>query len=204
MSKITTAVFDVGNVLFQWNLRLLFEKLIADPEELDWFMAHVMTMEWHLEHDAGKPLAQMRAERVKLFPEHAALIDAYFTRFNETIPGPVPGSHAIVEALAARDVPLFAITNFGTEFWDGFYPEEPIFRHFSDIIVSGREKMIKPDPAIFQLALNRFGLAPGEAIFIDDNLANVDAARANGFVAHHFQDADGLRAELAHLGVLND
>jgi 2-haloacid dehalogenase len=202
MSKITAVVFDVGNVLFQWNLRALFEKLIADQGELDWFMANVMTMEWHLQHDAGKPLYEMRAERTVLFPDHADLIDAYITRFNETIPGPVPGSLEIVEELAARGVPLFAITNFGAEFWDGFSPSQPIFGHFCDIVVSGREKLIKPDPAIYQLALRRFGLAAGEALFVDDNLANVIAAQDNGFAGHHFKDAAGLRAELKALALL--
>lgn len=200
---ITTVVFDVGKVLFQWDLRHLFAKLIEDPDELDWFMTNVMTAEWHFEHDAGKPLAQMRAERVAQFPAYADYIDAYLTRFNETIPGAVPGSLEIVDALAARGVPLYAITNFGAEFWDEFYPSQSIFRHFRDIVVSGRERLVKPDPAIYRLALRRFGLAPGEAIFIDDSLPNVVAARANGFAAHHFKDAAGLRAELTELSLLD-
>ena len=98
--------------------------------------------------------------------------------------------------LAERGVPLFAITNFGAEFWDMFRPTQPIFDYFGDIIVSGVEKLVKPDPAIYTLALRRFGLQPGEAIFIDDNLDNVISARANGFVAHHFHDAETLRTEL--------
>lgn len=203
MIQISTVVFDVGNVLFRWDLRHLFEKLIADSEELDWFLANVVTPEWHFEHDAGKPLAQMQAELTQLFPDYAPHIAAYTQRFNETIPGQVEGSLEIVEELAERGVPLFAITNFGAEFWDGFYPTQPVFAHFRDIVVSGREKLVKPDPAIYQLALARFGLKPNTAIFIDDNLANVDAARANGFAAHHFRDALTLRNELTALGFLD-
>lgn len=90
--------------------------------------------------------------------------------------------------LTAQDVPLFAITNFGAEFWDMFRPTQPIFDLFGDIVVSGVEKLAKPDPAIYALALERFGLQPGEAIFVDDNHANVVSARANGFAAHHFTD----------------
>ena len=108
----------------------------------------------------------------------------------------MPGSFEILEELAARGAPLFAITNFGAEFWDMFRPTQPIFDHFRDIIVSGVEKMVKPDAEIYQLALIRFGLAPGEAIFIDDSLTNVEAARENGFVGHHFSDAETLRREL--------
>jgi 2-haloacid dehalogenase len=203
MTKITTVVFDVGKVLFEWDLRHLFAKLIGDEQELEYFVTHVVTPQWHFQHDAGRPLAEMVAERTAEFPQYAELIDAYATRFNETIPGPIEGSLEIVIELAERRVPLFAITNFGAEFWDSFRPTQPIFDHFGDIIVSGVEKMVKPDPAIYALALDRFALQPGEAIFIDDNHDNIISARANGFVAHHFTDAPMLRAELTELGLLN-
>ena len=201
MTKATTVVFDVGRVLVQWDLRHLFVKLIDSAAELDWFLANVVTPEWHFQHDAGRPLAEMLPELKAQYPAYAAHIDAYAARFNETIPGPVAGSFEIVEELSARGVTLYAITNFGAEFWDGFRPTQPIFNHFRDIIVSGVEKMVKPDAAIYQLALSRFNLSPGEAIFIDDNLPNVMAARENGFVAHHFTNAPALRAELAALGL---
>lgn len=202
MPQISTVVFDVGRVLFEWDLRHLFAKLIRDPDELDWFLEHVVTPEWHFQHDAGRPLADMAAELTAQYPHYGHLIEAYRTRFNETIPGPVPGSLEVVDELAARGVPLFAITNFGAEFWDMFRSTQPIFDLFGDIIVSGVEKLVKPDPAIYALALERFGLQPGEAIFVDDNHANVISARANGFAAHHFTDADTLRSELKSLGLL--
>ena len=202
MTKITTVVFDVGKVLFEWDLRHLFAKLIDDKDELKYFVTHVVTPEWHFQHDAGRPLAEMVPERIAEFPKYAAFIDAYATRFNETIPGPVKGSLEIVSELAERRVPLFAITNFGAEFWDMFRPTQPIFDHFGDIIVSGVEKLLKPDPAIYALALERFGLEPGEAIFIDDNHDNVLSARANGFAAHHFENSEGLRRELTSLNLL--
>ncbi|MEP7350974.1 MAG: HAD family phosphatase [Sphingorhabdus sp.] len=202
MTRTTTVVFDVGRVLFQWNLRYLFAKLIDDPRELDWFLNNVVTEEWHFQHDAGRPLAEMVAERSAEFPQYAAHIDSYAERFLETIPGPVKGSLEILEELVAQDVPLFAITNFGAEFWNMFRPTQPIFDHFHDIIVSGVEKMVKPDPAIYALALRRFGLARDEAFFVDDNNENVMAARVNGFVAHHFTGAAALREELTLIGLL--
>ena len=199
---IRAVVFDVGRVLVQWDMRHLFAKLIDDQEELDWFVQNVVTTEWHFQADAGRALADMVAERKAEFPDHSEHLDAYATRFNETIPGPVPGSYEIVGELAARDVPLFAITNFGAEFWAGFRPTQPVFDHFRDVVVSGEEKLTKPDPAIYRLALDRFGLAAGEGLFVDDSLTNVEAARANGFHAHHFVDAPTLRAELEALGLL--
>ena len=202
MRDVEAVVFDVGRVLIQWELRALFEKLIDDPAELDWFLANVVTEEWHFQHDAGRPLGEMVPERQAEFVEHAALIEAYATRFLETIPGRVPGTAALVERLAARGMPLYAITNFGAEFWAMFRPTEPVLDRFAEIVVSGQEKLAKPDPAIFELAAGRFGHAPGAMLFIDDNLANVDAARSLGWQVHHFTDAKGLEGDLATRGLI--
>ena len=193
---IKNVIFDVGRVLFQWDLRHLFQKMIDDPEELDWFLENVVTVRWHFEHDAGRPLADMLPERIALFPKYEEHIRAYAVRFNETIPSPVEGSLPIVEELAAKNVPLYAITNFGAEFWDGFRPTKPIFDHFTDIVVSGREKLAKPDLAIYRLAIERFGIAAEESLFIDDMPANIEAAQQLGIKGHLFQSADSLRYEL--------
>ena len=195
-------VFDVGRVLFQWQLAALFEKLIDDRDELEWFLAHVVTEEWHFEHDRGRPLADMVPERIALFPRYEAHIRAYATRFNETVPGPVEGSHELVERLAARGVPLFCLTNFGDEFWEMFRPTQPIFDHFADIIVSGVEKVAKPDPRIYEIVEARTGRTGDALFFTDDNPANIAAARARGWNAHLFTDAAGLEAALAQAGLL--
>ena len=198
MSHLVEAVvFDVGRVLYQWQLRALFAKLIEDPAELDWFLANVVTEEWHFQHDAGRPLADMVAERQAQFPGHADLIAAYPTRFDETIPGPVSGSIELVERLDARGVPLFAITNFGAEFWATFRPTAPVFGRFRDIVVSGVERLVKPDPAIFRLAERRFGHRAAAMLFIDDNADNIASAAQLGWQVHHFTHAAALEVDLA-------
>jgi 2-haloacid dehalogenase len=202
MTEISAVIFDVGRVLFHWDLRHLFEKLIAARDELDWFLETVVTPEWHFQHDAGRLLDDMVNERSAEFPQYAGLIEAYRFRFNETILGPVEGSLEIVRELADRGVPLYAITNFGAEFWDRFRPTQPIFDLFTGIIVSGFEMLVKPDPAIYQLALRRFGLQAGAGLFIDDNEANVTAARANGFSVHQFIDTPTLRKDPIFAGLL--
>lgn len=199
---IAAVVFDVGRVIVQWDMRCLFGKLIADSAELDWFLANVVTEEWHFQHDAGRPLAEMVPERIAQFPAYAPHIEAYATRFNETVPGPVPGTLELVEALHGAGLPLFAITNFGAEFWAQFRPEWPVFERFGDIVVSGVEKIAKPDPAIFALAARRFGHAPGAMLFIDDNAANIASAQACGWQAHHFRDAEGLAEDLRERGLI--
>lgn len=199
----TAVVFDVGRVLFQWQLGALFGKLIDDPVELEWFLSHVVTEEWHFEHDRGRALADMVPERIALFPQYEAHIRAYATRFNETVPGPVEGSHDIVERLAAAGVPLFCLTNFGDEFWQVFRPTQPIFDHFEDIIVSGVEKVAKPEPRIYELVEQRSRRAGAQLFFTDDNPANIAAAEARGWNAHLFTDAAGLEAALAGAGILS-
>ena len=195
-------VFDVGRVLYQWQLRTLFEKLIADRDELDWFLANVVTEEWHFEHDRGRPLAEMIPERIALFPDYAAHIRAYGARFNETIPGPVEGTHDIVRRLSSAAVPLYCLTNFGHEFWAGFRPTEPLFDLFDDIVVSGTEKVVKPDPRIYQIVEQRSGRT-GDALFLtDDNPDNIDAAKARGWDAHLFTDAAALTTQLEQAGLL--
>lgn len=199
---IEAVVWDIGRVLVQWSQRALYEKLIADPAERDWFLANVVTEEWHFRHDAGEPLADMVGERAARFPEHRALIEAYAERWLETIPGPVEGTHALVEELAARGVPLYCITNFGADTWAMFRPSLPLLDRFRDIVVSGHERLIKPDHAIFRLAERRFGHAPATMLFIDDNAANVAAARDCGWQAHHFAAAAPLAAELRSAGLI--
>ena len=200
--QIEAVVFDVGKVLVRWERDLPFRRLIPDEAQRADFMDAVIPLDWHAQHDAGRPAEEMIAERSALFPQHAALIRAWLTHFNETIPGPVPGSPAIVEELAARAVPLYAITNFGADTWAGFVPHWPLRTQFIDILVSGEEQLAKPDPAIYALAAARFGRSPGSMLFVDDSVANVEAARTCGWHAHHFVDAAGLRADLVERGLL--
>ncbi|MBS0502296.1 MAG: HAD family phosphatase [Proteobacteria bacterium] len=195
-------VFDVGNVLFSWDPRFLYERLIDDDRALDAFLRDVVTHEWHFQHDAGRPFAETQAELSALYPEHAELIAAWGPRFNDSVGPAVPGMLDLVEELATRDVPLFAITNFSGEFWPPFRDTQPVFRHFRDIIVSGDEKLVKPDRAIYDLALARFGMPAEELIFIDDRAENVAGAGTAGMRGHHFRDAATLRAELRSLGLL--
>jgi 2-haloacid dehalogenase len=195
-------VFDIGRVLFDWNLKYLFAKLIDEQAQLDWFLAHVLTEDWHFQSDGGRPLAEMVAELRGRHTEHAPLIDAYRDRFNETVDRPIAGTHALVRRLHAAGVPLYALTNFGAEFFAGFRPTEPIFELFDDIVVSGEECVAKPDPRIYEIAEKRFGYPPEVLLFTDDNPHNIAAAQERGWRTHLFTDAASLEAELIRRGLL--
>jgi 2-haloacid dehalogenase len=196
-------IFDVGLVLYDWDPRFLYERLIEDDRVLEAFLRDVVTREWHFQHDAGRPFAETSAELSAQYPEHAELISVWGPRFIDSIGEPIPGMHGLVAELDAAGVPLFGITNFSGEFWPPFRAREAaLFDRFRDIVVSGDEKLTKPDAAIYHLALARFGLQPHDAVFIDDNLANVAGARAVGIHAIHFTDAASLRDQLIAVGLL--
>jgi 2-haloacid dehalogenase len=199
----TAAIFDVGNVLYGWDPEAFLARQLPDEEARLRFIEEVGLWEWHDALDGGRSFAEARDELSGRFPHYSEVIAAWGDRFGETIEDAVPGVHAIVEALDARGVPLFAITNFSADFWTPFEARESaFFARFRDIVVSGREKLLKPDPAIYRLALERFGLAPHEALFIDDRAINVEGAEAVGMHAHLFTDAAGLRQRLEKDGLL--
>ena len=199
----SAVVFDVGNVLVDWHPSYLYDKLIPDAAERDAFLRDVVTPEWHFQHDAGRPFAETSAELVAHFPQHRALIEAWGPRFLETIPHRIDGMTEVVADLAARQVPLYAITNFSAEFWSPFMAREAdLFAPFRGIVVSGEERLVKPDAEIFRLARARFGLDRGEGVFVDDRGDNVAAAEENGFIGLRFTDAATLRGDLAGLKLL--
>ena len=193
----SAVIFDVGNVLYGWDPDSFLVRQIADDEARMRFVDDVGLWQWHDSLDGGRPYAEAAAELSEKFPEYAHLIAAWSDRFGETITGPMPGVHAVVEALDDRGVPLYAITNFSADFWPPFHARErDFFRRFRDIVVSGEVKLLKPDPAIYYLALDRFGLRPADALFVDDRLINVEAAEAIGMPSHLFTSADDLRDRL--------
>jgi 2-haloacid dehalogenase len=196
-------IFDVGRVLVDWEIRFLYERLIPEGEALDAFLRDVVTPEWHFQHDAGRSFAETSVELTALYPHHAELIELFGPRFNDTNSSAIPGMPELLAELDSAGVPLFAITNFSGEFFPPFrlkYPD--MFDRFRDIVVSGDEKMMKPDAAIYRLALGRFGLRPEEAVFVDDNRDNVAGATALGIHGILFTDEPALRAELAGLSLL--
>jgi HAD superfamily hydrolase (TIGR01509 family) len=198
-----TVIFDVGNVLYGWDPDAFLVRQIADDAARLQFIEDVDLYGWHETLDGGRPYAEAAAELNEKFPQYAHLIAAWSDRFGETVSGPVPGVHRLVEELDRRGVPLFAITNFSADFWPPFFARERAFlSRFRDILVSGEVKLLKPDPAIYWLALDRFRLRPADTLFIDDRAINVEAALAVGMRAHLFTDAADLRARLAAEGLL--
>jgi 2-haloacid dehalogenase len=200
---VDAVVWDIGRVLVEFDLAGIYADSIPDAEERRRFVSEIVTEDWHARHDEGVPFAEMVAARTAEFPEHAERIALYASNWLASLPGPVAGTHELVERLAGAGVPQYAITNFGVDSWALFRPTFPILDHMRDIVISGVERLIKPDPAIFDLAARRFARAPETMLFIDDNAANIATAKALGWQVHHFaRDPQVLEARLVALGLL--
>jgi 2-haloacid dehalogenase len=203
LAKPTAVIFDVGNVLYGWDPDAFLVRQIADDAQRLKFIEDTDLWAWHDSLDGGRPFDEAARELSEVYPAYADLISAWGSRFGETISGPIEPVHAIVEELDAAGVPLFAITNFSADFWAPFVEKErAFFSRFRRIVVSGEEKLLKPDPAIYWLALDRFGLKPADALFVDDRRINVEGAEAIGLPAHLFTDAVALRERLVAEGLL--
>ena len=158
--------------------------------------------DWNLEQDRGRSFAAAVREATARFPEHGEAIAAYDLRWHETVLGPIDGTVEILEDLRQRGTPLYAITNFNQDKFRETLERFAFLGVFRDIVVSGDERILKPDPAIYRLLLDRNGLAASSCVFIDDSGKNVRGAEAVGMKAIHFTTPDALRTELAGMGLL--
>jgi 2-haloacid dehalogenase len=195
-------VFDIGNVLVHWEPRALYRKIFASEDEVEWFIANVCNSDWNLEQDRGRSFAEAVREATARFPEHADAIAAYDLRWHETVPGPIDGTVGILEELRQRGTPLYAITNFNQDKFRETLERFSFLRTFRDIVVSGDERLLKPDPAIYRVLLERNGIDAAACVFIDDSEKNVRGAEAVGMKAIHFTTPQALRADLAGIGLL--
>ena len=200
---MTVVVFDFGGVLIDWNPRHLYRKLFpGDEAGMEDFLANICTPAWNLRQDRGGKIADAVRELTAMHPEKAALIAAYYDRFDEMMLGPIEGTVAILAELRERGVPLYGLTNFSAETYPLSLARFGFIKWFRGVLVSGAEGVVKPDPAIYRLLVERFGFDPRDAVFIDDVKANAEGAACVGIKGIHFTGPEALRAELAAVGLL--
>ena len=196
-------VFDLGGVLIDWDPRHLYRKLFAgDDAAMEYFLAAVCTHEWNRRQDAGRSFAEgaqlLKAEH----PDKAELIDAYYSRFDEMMAGPIAGSVEILADLRDRGTPLYGLTNWSAATYPAALKRFAFLRWFRGILVSGDIQLVKPDPRIFALLIERFAVEPQRTVYIDDVEANVAAARPFGIHPIHFTTPARLREELVGMELL--
>ena len=205
---IDAVILDVGNVLIDWNPRALYRKIFLTPNgqpdeaQVDWFLANICTQDWNIQQDLGRSIVDAEATLRRQHPEWQAEIEAFYGRFQETITGPIETTVRCMARLREAGIPVHGLTNFGRETFAMTRQRFDFLRDFDGVVVSGEEGLIKPDPAIFKLLIQRFKLTPERSLFVDDSQANIDTAQALGFQVHHFTRPELLLPHLTALGLL--
>ena len=196
---IRNIIFDFGAVLVDWNPHYVYDPYFGDPEKATWFIENICTAAWNKELDGGKPFSQGVAELSAQYPEWAPEIELYHRNWKKMMGGAIPGMYDLVADLKQAGYGIYGLTNWASETFYTIVNDYPVFSLLDGMVVSGDVRLLKPDAAIFNCLLDKYGLKAEESVFIDDNAENVDGAIAAGLSAIRFTGAAALRAELAHL-----
>jgi 2-haloacid dehalogenase len=200
--KIETVIFDLGNVLIDWNPRYLYRKIFKTEEEVTWFLENICTSAWNDEQDGGRSFEEATDYLLARHPEWEEPIRAWYGRWQETIAGPLHDTVEILKHIKENtNCRLYALTNWSEQGFPWAYNTFEFLSWFEGIVVSGVEKTRKPFPEFYKILFDRYQVDPATAIFIDDNIKNIEGAKAVGLHAIHFQTASQLKDALQELDV---
>lgn len=199
---ITTVVFDLGGVLIDWDPRHLYRQLFADPQEMEVFLRDVVSPDWNAEQDSGRTWAEATAELIARYPDQEEMIRVYVERWQDMLAGPIAESVEVLRDVRDRGLATYALTNWSAETFPRARPLFPFLDWFDGIVVSGIERIKKPDPGIWWRLIERYSIDPVRSVYIDDVARNAEVARTIGFQAIQFTSPERLRADLVALGVL--
>jgi 2-haloacid dehalogenase len=199
--KIKNIIFDFGGVLIDWDPRYMYRNVFADDAQMEWFLQHICSHDWNIQQDAGRTLEKGTTLLVKSFPEHEKMIRLFYDRWEDMLNGPIEANVQLLQPLRDK-YRLLGLTNWSAETFPIALEKYSFLNEFEGIVVSGVEKLIKPDPAIYELLLKRYKIAAPESLFIDDNQNNIEAANKLGFQTIHFTEQTALGQKLNHLGLL--
>ena len=201
MTEIRHIVFDIGKVLIHYDPELPFRRLIPDDAKRARFLAEVCTPDWNVEQDRGRPWAEAEALLLESHPHEEEMIRAFRLHWHEMVPHAYEGSVMILKRLVEAGHDVTMLTNFAADTFVEACERFDFLKLPRGVTVSGDVRLIKPDPEIYRIHAETFGLEPSRTLFIDDSQKNVDGARAAGWNAVLFIDAATLRSDLERLGL---
>ena len=199
--NINTIVFDFGGVLIDWNPEYLYRKVFHDKNEMHYFLQHVCTRRWNEKQDAGRPLVEATKLLQEEFPTYRAEIAMFYDRWNEMLGGTIDDNVRLIEPLK-KSYRLYGLTNWSAETLPIAKSLYDFFQYLDGIVVSGEEKLLKPQPEIYRILMNRYQIQPNRSMFIDDNIENIKTAEELGFKAIHYTPKMNLSASLKEYGIL--
>ena len=196
---IRNIIFDFGSVLVDWNPERLYGPYFNDDAKMRYFLTEICPHAWNAQADTGRSTAEITEERIAVYPEWEKEIRMYFGQWIKMMGEQIPGMQELVEELKDRGYGLYGLTNWSAETFPLVKDNYPVFRLLDGIVVSGEEKIAKPDPGIFRILLQRYGLKPEECLFIDDNPGNVSTGESLGIRGLVFTSAAALKSRLAEV-----
>jgi 2-haloacid dehalogenase len=199
---IDTIVFDLGNVLIDWNPHHLFDKIFDKKEDKEYFLKNICTDEWHAKQDAGRKTQEATEELLQKHPDWAHPIKAFYSRWKEMFGGAIEGSVEILKELKEKEYKLYALTNWSAELFEQTEGDYPFLQWFEGIVKSGEERINKPDERLYQILLDRYQLNASNTLFIDDREKNIAAAQKLGMHGIVFESPEQLKRDLEGLNVL--
>jgi len=201
MNNINSIIFDFGGVLVDWNPRYMYKDVFENNSEMELFLTQICSEDWNLQQDKGRSLSEGTRVLQDKFPEHRTNIQLYYDQWEKMLKSDIPENVAILPQLKLK-YKLYGLTNWSAETFPVALKRFSFFKYFDGIVVSGEEKMVKPDEDIFYLILKRYNLRAGNCLFIDDNLKNINTAKKLGFSTIHLKEMTDLKTELSLLGIL--
>ena len=203
MNVIKNVIFDLGGVLIDWNPEYVYLDVFnGNRKKMQWFFDQICTFGWNENQDAGYPLAQALADRIKLFPQYEQLIRMFYDRWEEMLAGQIDGTVAILKRLVVNpNYKVVALTNWSAETFPIALKRFEFLHWFEGIVVSGTEKTRKPFLNIYQITLDRYQLNPKKSLFIDDNKRNIKAAKKFGIHTIQFQNPIQLQTAMEVIGI---
>ena len=201
--EIKNIIFDFGGVVIDWNPRYLYRNVFFDPAEMEFFLSNICTPDWNLRQDAGYPIADATHELQIQHPEYVKEIGMFYSNWIQMIGGEIVENTRLLNSLKLN-YRLFGLTNWSAETFPIAYDKFPFFRNFEGIVISGAERMIKPDQALFKLLLDRYSLKAEESLFIDDSFANIIAAKEMGLHTIYIRGSITLHDQLIDLDLISN
>lgn len=195
MNKIDTIIFDFGGVLVDWNPHYLYDSYFGDTKKTDYFLTNICTPEWNAQMDGGKPFADGIAEKIAEHPEYEKEIRMYWTDWKQMMGNQIDGMQELLQDLKTAGYHIYGLSNWSAETFYQIRSKYPVFDLLEGFVLSGDEKCLKPEPQIYTILLNRYHINPNTAVFFDDNLDNVEGAKAVGIHGIQFVSAEQIRKE---------
>ena len=202
MTQIKNIIFDLGGVLIDWNPHYMYKKIIPDDIQRNWFIDNICTLDWNEQQDGGRKIKDAVEELLAKYPDQKNNIEAYYTRWEEMLNGPIEGTVEIFKKIKDKNIfKIYALTNWSAETFPRALQLFNFLHWFDGRVVSGEENTRKPHKEIYDIILTRYNLLPNETVFIDDNLRNIKAADELGITSIHFTSPESLMDELKKLNI---